>query len=54
MQDFLMVDLVEVFISMESLGELGMAVMEEERAAYLMAIHMVLPIQISIWVEAQV
>lgn len=47
-------DLVEVFISMENSEELGMAVMEEETAAYLMAIHMVLPIQTSIWVEAQV
>lgn len=49
-----MVDLVEVFISMESSEELGMAVMEEETAAYLMAIHMVLTIQTSIWVEVQV
>lgn len=49
-----MVDLVEVFVSMESLEGLGMVVMEEETAAYLMAIHMVLLIQTSIWVEAQV
>ena len=31
-----------------------MVVMEEETAAYLMAKHMVLPIQTSVWVEAQV
>ena len=49
-----MVDLVEVFVSMESLEGLVMAVMEEETAACLMAIHTVLTIQTSIWVEAQV
>lgn len=54
MQEFLTVDLVEVFVSMERLEGLGMAVMEEETAAYLVEIHMVLLIQISIWVEAQV
>jgi len=54
MQDFIMVDLAKVFVSMESLEGLGMVVTEEETAAYLMAIHMVLLMQTSISVEAQV
>jgi len=54
MQEILMMDLVKVFASMERLEGLGMVVMEEETAANLMAIHTVLPIQTSIWVEAQV
>ena len=49
-----MVDLVEVFASVESLEGLGMVVMAEETAAYLKAIHMVLLTQTSIWGEAQV
>lgn len=49
-----MVDLVTVFSSMESLEGLGMVVMVEETAAYLMAIHMVLLTQTCIWGEAQV
>lgn len=54
MQEFLTVDLVGVSMSMERLEGLVMAVVEEETATYLMAAHTVLPIQIFIWVEAQV